>query len=286
MRVEKATTDDRYLIRPVLGAFRALEVLASANGPLSLARVAERAGLNKSTAFRYLRTLAAIGYAIPMADGNYEIGPAAFALSTEDSRERALRAVANPKLRDLAINCGETVNLCVGRGKRIHYLTILEGRSGQHLRAEVGDSDCFHCTALGKAMLAYTPPDQIPALLKSPLPRFTEHTIVNRRYLDAALVEVRRWGYAIDREENELGCICFAAPVLDEARVPIAAISISLSKEHMTVQMDLDLAEAIRSAAIELSEKWCGLRVEAVRVGALRSGRGRPVPSANGRRAA
>ena len=64
------------------------------------------------------------------------------------------------------------------------------------------------------------PQERASVHLKARLTRFTEHTLTTRQQLDQALTLVRKYGYAIDREENELGCVCYAAPIFGWGDVP------------------------------------------------------------------
>ena len=270
--------DDPYLVKPLLGAFRALECLADAPGPLPLPDLAGLAGLSKTTAFRYLRTLAALGYAEQRADGRYSLGPAVNRLGGENARDAALQAVAEPYLLALGRQFGETVNLGVPKGRRIHYLVMLKGDKPQTMQAEAGDSDGLHCTALGKALLAYLPADQVGQHLKAALPRLTPHTIQTRRQLDQALAKVRRFGYAIDREENEIGCVCYAAPVFDQARRPVAAISVSIPLQRLTAELDIALAEAVVATAGALTTHMQDAQARSDGLAGVRSRRGRGRP--------
>lgn len=267
--------DDAYLVKPLLGAFRVLERLADGVGPLSLPDAAAAAGLSKTTAFRYLRTLAALGYAEQLADGRYSLGPSVNLLAGENARESALYAVAQPHLRTLRGEFGETVNLGVPKGRRIHYLAMLKGKTPQTMQAEVGDSDCLHCTALGKALLAFLPAESIGKHLKSSLPRLTPHTIQSRRVLDQELAKVRRFGYAIDREENEIGCVCYAAPIFDQAGRPAAAVSVSIPLARLTATLDVALAEAVVATADAVTRHLRASEARSRELAALRSKRGR-----------
>ena len=267
--------DDRYLVKPVIAAFKVLGELNRAKAPLPLAAISAQSGLNRTTVFRHLKTLCALGYAVVTVDGHYEIGPAALALVTEDARERALRSVAEPEMYALSAEFGETVNLGVPKGKRIHYVTILESPKPLRLRAEVGDSDSFHCTALGKAILAYLPSEEVGNHLNNPLPKLTDRTITTRRRLDQALAEIRRMGYAIDREENEIGCTCFAAPIFADGERPTGAISISIPTPRLTDRLDVHVAEAVKKAGIRISRRLGESRTTAAQTSQIRSARGR-----------
>ena len=197
-----------------------LDVLSASGRSMSLKDIALKASISKTTAFRYLQTLCLMGYVIKQPKGDYTLGPASFALSTEDSRDATLKSAALEEMEALAAEFGQRVSLGAPKGKRIYYISMIENDTPLKLRAESGDADYFHSTALGKAMVAFMPPERANVHLKSRLTRFTEHTLTTRRQLDQALSLVRKYGFAIDREENELGCVCYAATDLRVGRDP------------------------------------------------------------------
>lgn len=245
---------DGYIVKPLVNALYVLDTLRGSDGPMTLSEVAEGAGISKTTTFRYLKTLVLMGYVAQQPGNCYSLGAAALALAGEDTKEVALRSLAKGEMEALAVEFGETVNLGVPKGKHIHYIAIMESQHALRLRAESGDADCFHSTALGKAMIAFMPREQIGLYLKSRLPRFTEHTVTNRRQLEQALTMVRQFGYAIDREENEIGCICYAAPIFGSDGRPIAALSVSIPSPRLTAELDVLVPERVKSSAESITE--------------------------------
>lgn len=247
-------SDSKYIIKPLVSAFHLLDALRCAEAPMTLSEIAEETGISVSTSFRYLRTMSLLGYVTRQPQNNYTLGPAAFALAGEDSKETALQALAKGEMNQLVDEFEETVNLGIPRGKHIHYIAIVEPQRTLRLRAEMGDADCFHSTALGKALIAFMPKEQVDIHLKSRLTRFTEHTITSRRQLDQALSLVRNFGYAIDREENEIGCICYAAPIFGWGDSPIAALSISVPSPRLNSELDLLIPERVKRSADAITE--------------------------------
>lgn len=239
---------ERYVIKPVVSAFRILEVLRDARAPLSMTDISRRTNASKTTTFRYLKTLSLLGY-VTQIGKSYTVGISAFSMGDADLWEASLVALSAVHLKDLSGCFRETANLGIPRGKRISYLTVVEPEGAPRFDTESGDADCFHCTALGKAILAFLPPGQAAAHLNASLPRFTPNTITTRRRLDTAFAEVRRLGYAIDREENRVGCVCYAAPILAGDATPIAAISVTLPTARLTDRLDLEVPETVKRHA-------------------------------------
>ena len=86
----------------------------------------------------------------------------------------------------------------------------------------------MHCTAIGKALLAYADDELQAAVLSGPLDRRTPHTVVAPGVLRRQLDRVLETGLAYEREESTPGLLCVAAPVLDVAgQAAVAAISVT-----------------------------------------------------------
>jgi DNA-binding IclR family transcriptional regulator len=94
-----------------------------------------------------------------------------------------------------------------------------------------------HCTSVGKAILAFLPPERASEILKRVrFERMTSRTIATPEALRAELEKTRRRGYAVDDEELEEGLRCIAVPVLDAQRLPVAAVSVSGPSFRVTAQ--------------------------------------------------
>jgi DNA-binding IclR family transcriptional regulator len=243
----------QYLVKPVIGAFRVLRAISTSTEPQTLADLAAVTGLGKTTVLRYLRTLELLDYVTTGDRRRYGIGPAIWAINTEDNRERTLKHLSAEVLSDLHKTYDETVNLGVPKGRRIYYLVVLESSKPLSMRAGQGDADCFHCTALGKAILAHVSLANVGTYLNEPLPQLTDHTITEKRVLLRELNSIRHRGFAVDREENEVGSVCFGAPIHRADGTPAAAISLYLPKASLTDQLDLEISESIREGARRIS---------------------------------
>jgi IclR family acetate operon transcriptional repressor len=277
--MKQASPDqDRYVVKPVVGAFGVLEALVLAGEPMTLPDLARVAGLSKTTTFRYIRTLALLGYITAIGAKHYEMGPSIWMLGQDTGGARALRALADEELKFLSDLFAETVNLAIPNGKRLNYIAVLEPDKPLRFTAGVGDSEWLHCTALGKTLLAYMSPDELGGHLGADLPRFTEHTMTKRVQLQRNLAGIRKLGYAIDREENELGCVCYAAPIFGTGPQPIGALSVSIPTSRLTSRLDLEIPEAVLSSGMRISAKARRQSDMESLLAAHRSSRGRPAP--------
>jgi DNA-binding IclR family transcriptional regulator len=204
-----------------------LELLGE-RGELSLAEAAALLGASRPTAYRLLTKLQSRAYVdhLPQ-DHRYRLGPAIRSLVSQFDLSTISR-LAGPAMADLRASTGETVNLAVVRRGHIIYSAILDGHYALRMSASVGQDVPPHATALGKAILSAMSPDERHLLLgPPPYRRFAPNTLVKPSALDQDLAITRSRGYAIDREEVDVGAVCIAAPILGSEGTPVAAISVS-----------------------------------------------------------
>lgn len=219
---------DIYYIEVLGKTLDILDVFARINRPeLSLQDISVETGLNKNTVFRVLYTLAEHGY-ISKENHSYRLGKKLADLGTTRFHRQDLLTVAGPYLDKLRDEFGETVNLGVLNGGSVCYVDVRESGKSFRLAERIGGSDPLHSTALGKAQLAFLPPEEVRRLMKEwGMKKYTEHTITTVSVLNSELKRVRADGYAVDNQESMLGAFCVAAPILDSNQSPVAAISVA-----------------------------------------------------------
>jgi DNA-binding IclR family transcriptional regulator len=126
---------------------------------------------------------------------------------------------------ELAQQTRETVHLAILDNYSVLYLEKLFGHEATPCPTSVGSRRPIHCTALGKALLAYSPRQRHPV---SGLRRYTPATRVTEEALTRDLERARGEGVAAECEEFRTGLMCVAAPILENSGGrAIAAISVS-----------------------------------------------------------
>ncbi|MEA2583249.1 MAG: IclR family transcriptional regulator, regulon repressor [Thermomicrobiales bacterium] len=255
--VEKNSPD--YSIAVLDRALDVLEALADAAEPLGVTELARRVGATKSAAYRILANLERRGYVSKdPTTARYSLGTRLAYLGQQSLGTFDLRQVARSVLEELYRSFHETVNLGVLEGDEVVYIDMVESHHGLRMAARVGARDTVHSTALGKAILAFLPPEAIDRRLQRPLPRRTEHTITDPGLLAAELARVRARGVAEDHGENELGARCVAAPIFDHGGSVVAAISVSSPESRLDDPRAAEVATAVRAAAQEITRRVGG----------------------------
>jgi DNA-binding IclR family transcriptional regulator len=235
-----------------------LEALAQQE-ELGVTDLAERAGMHKSTAYRFLNTLKELGYVRQNASNDkYSLTLKLFELGSCVLGRMELWEQAHPIMEQLAEQTRETVHLAVLDDGRPVYLGKFE--STQALRvsmsSRIGQSAPTYCTGVGKLLLAHAPPEQVERILaREGLKRFTEHTITDRALLARELENIRQRGFAFDDEEHEVGVRCVAAPVRNNQGATVAALSISTPKVRMPDEEIPRYRELVTGSADEISRR-------------------------------
>ncbi len=211
-------------VQSVERAAELLKAVAAAGRAASAGELAERCGLNRSTAWRLLATLEDHGLLErDPAGGGWTLGYALVAMGAA-AGPRPLVARAQPHLRALAGDCQETASLAVPRG--LQLVTVDQVQAAHVMAADwLGRPSPLHATSTGKALLAHLGEHDVDAALPGSLERFTRTTITTRSVLRRELDDVRRRGYAVSRGELEPALWGVSAAVLDAAR-PVAVVSL------------------------------------------------------------
>ena len=236
--------------KSVLG--RALTLLTAfrpGDAELTLAELARRTGLPKTTAHRMLAELAEWNV-VERTPHGIRLGMRLFELGQLAPLQRGLREAAAPFLSDLFEATHETVHLAVPDGLDVVYVQKLPGRHGPRISSRIGGRMPVYCTGVGKAMLAFAPPERVAAVVAAGLARRTPRTVVAPGLLAEELARIRERGVAEEHEESTVGIACVAAPVRDGGPHAVAAISITGWANRLDTAR---LAPAVRTAALGLS---------------------------------
>jgi len=207
--------------------------------------------VDKASASRLVSTLAHYGYAEKdSVTRRFHLGPRVVSLSRSVLTRLPLREAAKPFLRLLMERTGECAHLAVPAQGRVLYIDQVESPATLRVNAQVGTMNPLHCTALGKALLAFGDVE-IPDNLES----YTPRTIVDPGLMRKALDQVRLQGYAVDDEEFDAGVRCIAAPVFDFRGKAVGSIGISGPSTRVTLKQLPELALSVVETGKALSER-------------------------------
>lgn len=244
------------MINSVVKAVAIMKLFSMNEPRLSLADVSHRLGLPKSTAHNLLNTLLDYGFIEKVDERHYALGTEIVALTQGVRVNVEIRDRAAPLLRQLADNCHESAYLAVLDGDRCLYIYGVESPRRLLARTATGDRGPLHCTAIGKAILAFLPIRQVDDIIKRvELSRFTKATITDPNALRDELHQITINGYSVDRAEHERDTYCVGAPILNERGQVIAGCSISGTDPGIIGERIEALASEVVAAGLEISRR-------------------------------
>ncbi len=211
--------------------FAILEYFTIQKSEWGVTELADAIGSNKSTVYRFLADLCRLGilYKDPSTE-KYSLGLKLFELGSRVQLKSAFVEKTHPELVKVASSITETVHIAILKNQRVFYVDKVESPQGLKISSHIGSSNPAYSTALGKVLLAYLPEENqsqtLSVLTQSPI-AYTKHTITNGKALLKELKKIKNDGFAIDREEFELGLICIAVPIFNQNNKVIASLSAS-----------------------------------------------------------
>ena len=244
-------------IASVEKALNILELISQHDEGLTTTEISKMTGQGTSATFHLLNTLRLAGYIRQDKNSKrFFIGYTLLRLAKSAKEQFSLSNVADEYLKKLTLKYNETSNLIILEGLNIEYISQYEGNHLIKMFTQIGAQVPYNCTGGGKAIAAFLPENELTELLnKTVFIPYTKNTCMTVSQLMKKIEEVRKNGYAMDNEECEIGVTCIAAPVFNEKHYPVAAISISGPTPRLKEKGMSELAETIKIAASQISEK-------------------------------
>jgi DNA-binding IclR family transcriptional regulator len=223
----------------------------------SAAELSRRAELPFSTTYRLLGSLTRDGFVDYEPDGRrYHLGLRIFQLGQRVSNHHGFAGTALPILRRVTEETGEATILSVRDGN--HHLTVnkVDGPQTFRVTSDPGHLGSLHTTSVGKALVAFADDATRSLLVEGlELEPLTEFSITDREGFRAEIDLVRRRGFAVMDQENELGMRAVAVPVFNSQGTAFASLATAVPVFRMSVEALVALVPLLQSAAAELSAR-------------------------------
>jgi IclR family KDG regulon transcriptional repressor len=255
-RRAKSEARRRERLSSVATALRLLKAFSEDEVDIGISDLARRLGIAKSTAHRLSVTLVSEGMLEQdRANGKYRLGVGLFRLGALVRRRMEVSNEARPFLYELREKINESVHLAILDGSEIMYVYNLESTHAIRMRSDLGVRKPAHCTAEGQAILAFQPPEVIEQVIAAGLAPRTPNTITAAEKFLRALAVVRQRGCAIEDEESELGMVCVAAPIRDDAGDVVAAVGVAGPVTRLTRRSVATIVPHVIAAADQVSAR-------------------------------
>lgn len=208
--------------------FSIVELLAYTQKPMTLSLIAQELNLSKSTVHRLLKTMVERGYVMKNSEGSYTVGSKLIEIASYYINSLELQSEAQPFLSMLYSQINLSIHLGVLENFKLVYISKLDLYPTMRGFAKIGYETPAYCSSVGKCLLAALSGNELDQYLEqNPLTSFTAHTITDIAIFKEHLRQVRVQGWALDKEEYQIGYCCIGAPIYDYRGNVIASVGAS-----------------------------------------------------------
>ena len=207
-----------------------LEDLALAPAGLTTQELAARYEIDKSTVYRYLKTLRDHGFVRKDGNNRFHLGLRILELGSHLLRRMPIHTIAHPYLIELSSKTGKPSHLCVLEAKTLEIVCIdvVETNANLHVDAKIGIHVPAHCTATGKVLLSALSPEHLSNLIvRNPLVPCTTKSICSVSKLRTELQLTAQRGYGLNNGESQFDERSIAVGITGYRGGIIAAISLA-----------------------------------------------------------
>ncbi len=229
---------------------RLLEVIARSPQPLTGVEVADRAEINRSTAWRLLATLEQCRLLERDETNRYQVGIGLFGMAAA-TRWGSIARRARPILERLCSQVDATAAVAVVDGGGYEIIDQVDGSYSLSVRW-IGARLPLSCTSVGKLILASLDDHELGLFLRHPIAARTTLTLTDPGDVRAEIDEVRRTGVATSIGDYEIGVNGISAAAHDSHGRPVAFIAITGPDVRLTTASLPDVAPIVLDAAAEL----------------------------------
>ncbi|MBN9608386.1 MAG: IclR family transcriptional regulator [Actinobacteria bacterium 69-20] len=253
-RPNRTAPRSRDFVQSLERGLMIIRVFDSDHPTLTVSEIAGLTHLTRAAARRFALTLLELGY-LSCRNDRYRLTPRVLELGYSYLSAFSFPEIALPHLERLVADTGEASEGCILADGDIVYVVRVPGPALMTISVNVGARRPAHLTAMGRALLADLPLDELEDHLRTirfdqVLPR----TIVDADQLRMELDRVREQGYALVDQELEEGLIAVAVPVRDRTGRARAAINLSTHIGRKTVDTMRGFVPQIQTTAAEIEQ--------------------------------
>ena len=249
---------DEVKVKSLVKAMRVLECFSSETPELGVTQISEQLDLNKSNVYNILSTFERMGYAEQdQATGKYRLGLNLLRFSYVINENLGYQRIVSDILQEAARKLGTVTYFAIPRSEVFYLYSAYPATANYDFpfRSIAGATAPYHCTSLGKAMLAFMTQEEAGPIVAGPKARFTDTTITDEAALWEDIARIRAKGYSMDECEHEYGVRCVGVPVLTPHAQLFGAVSASGSLSNMRDDRLEEIVHTMKEAAFCIKER-------------------------------
>jgi IclR family pca regulon transcriptional regulator len=253
VRGRQKSSDARFAF--VRSLERGLEVIKSfgeGRPEQTIADVASRTGVDRSTARRFLLTLSELGY-IEKNGRSFRLSPQTLQLGYAYLSSLPWWRFAQREAERLRDKVGQNCAVGVLDRDQVVYVAYASAAPFPLVNRSLGIHLPAFSTAIGRILIAHLGDEQARNFLRrSDIKKLTPFTLVDRDAITEVFADIRALDYAYVDQELEIGLRSVGVPIRDRSGHVVAALSISfvsseLNKEQIAERYLPNLRDTTRN---------------------------------------
>lgn len=251
------TADDRYIVPALQRGLEVLGQFSRHTQELSGAELSRQLDLPRASVFRILHTLEKAGFVERVGDSNsYKLSIGVLRVGFEYLASMELTEHGRPVIEALRDESGYSAHLVVRDRREVVFVSKATGRNALFHSIQVGARLPAHATVLGRLLLSNLDMAGLSELYQgTTLEAHTAKTPTTLKQLKALIDVDRANGYGISQGGYETGISSIAAPVFNDARDVVAAVSITVQVQHLVAEQTDILVPLVQHAAAQLTQR-------------------------------
>ena len=253
----QASSDERYLVPGLARGLQLLACFSRSERELTGAELSRRLEVPRASIFRLLHTLEQMGFVERVPDSPaYKLSLGVLRLGFEYLSSMELTEHGRPIVEELRNLSGFSAHLVVRDGRDVVFVQKAAGPNAVFHSIQVGARVPAHATVLGRQLLSDLDLAGLRQVYpQEPLPAVTPRTPTTVKALKTLIDADRSTGYGISQGGFETGITTIAAPVFNEQRRVVAAVSITVPRQQISPEETEHLAPLVRQAAQQLTQR-------------------------------
>jgi len=239
----------------IIKAVEILRLFSQDTPSLKGSMIAERAGLPKSTAYKYIQTLEGVGFLVRDMSGRlFRLGPRLIEFASIAHNSAELLDVSYSVLRNLVDQTNETAVLTGLIGNEVICLAKVESTQRLKVTYQVGATYPLHTGASALVLLACLPKQKRERIVSSlALTRFTEETVTSKEQLSLRLDRIRKGSFAVSRGEFDKDIFAVAAPIFSPSKEILASLAVGGPVQRLSFASEKKLISYVKKGANEVT---------------------------------
>lgn len=253
--MNQETFEKNYTMSSLHKAIKVLKAFTKEEPNLSLTELSKKTGISISSLQRFVSTFVYEGFLHKdERTKRYQLGHSLLYLGNLVKQESSLMIVAEPILKKLNEEMGESVSMSIIDGFERRCILNFDSTYPLSTKMYVGDTSPLYAGASSKTLLAFMPnaEEYVENISLEPI---TDQTILSKEQLLEELQQIRSQRFAKSSSERVRGACSVSAPILNASHQIIASVTLVIPEVRYNDYEEQQLIETIKQAALEIEKQ-------------------------------